>query len=72
MKITAATRPLDSFEAEAIGKLSAGNQLAVKVAGEKMQILGAIRTVGNNCVSCHKVEKYHLMGAFTYELQRVQ
>lgn len=70
-KITAATRPLDSFEAEALDKLRAGNQLAVKVDGEKMKVLGAIRTVSSNCISCHKAEKYQLMGAFTYELQRI-
>jgi hypothetical protein len=72
MKITSATRPLDPFEFEALAKIREGNQLAVKVDGEKMKVLGAIRAVGITCINCHNVEKSHLLGAFSYELQRVQ
>jgi len=65
------TRTLNEFETETLKDLHAGAQLQVKADGDTLRVIGAIRAMTNNCMTCHSVPEGHLMGAFTYELRRV-
>jgi hypothetical protein len=62
------TRPLDSFERDALESLRRGEDL-VAVPGERVvRVLGSIRAV-NQCLHCHTAERGELLGAFSYVLQ---
>jgi hypothetical protein len=64
-------REQTEFEKEALAQLRAGAQLLVKGQPERLQVVGAIRAMGDTCKQCHQVPEGTLMGAFTYELKRV-
>ncbi len=63
------TRPLDEFEAGAIGKLQGGEELVVQGDSANLRMLGSIRTAFQ-CQQCHQVERGTLLGAFSYRLKR--
>lgn len=65
---TVPKRPLDKFETEALERLRAGDEVALRSSDRELRMLGAIR-VRQDCLSCHKVEVGHLLGAFTYTLK---
>lgn len=67
----APTRALDRFESSALEKLRKGEDLVVGSAGERLWMLGAIRSA-KQCVECHGGERGDLLGAFSYALQRVE
>ena len=61
------TRPADGFEATALRKLAAGEDLVANAAGSKVRLLGAIRNMAA-CVECHGGQRGDLLGAFSYRL----
>ncbi|MEO1498733.1 MAG: hypothetical protein AAFV43_16430 [Planctomycetota bacterium] len=64
------TRSPNGFEAAALDKLIAGDDLVIespKSPGSVTQMLGAVRA-GKSCTSCHEVAAGALLGAFSYEL----
>jgi hypothetical protein len=65
------TRSLDEFENESLATFRDGGNLELRVEGDRLHMVGAIRAMNASCVNCHKVEKGHLMGAFSYELRRL-
>src|SRR5262249_54569712 len=56
----AATRPLDPFEASALGRLRHGEDLLYHEVPGGMRMLGAIRSV-KQCVACHGGERGDLL-----------
>jgi hypothetical protein len=66
----APTRPLTSFEADAIGQLVKGEDLVTDLSEEgDVTMVGSIRAI-TNCRDCHRVPVGGLLGAFSYKLQR--
>ena len=65
----APTRPLDTFESEALAKLRRGEDLMVQDHPDHMRVLGSIHAV-KQCVRCHHAERGDLLGAFSYRLAR--
>jgi hypothetical protein len=65
-------REQTEFEKEALAQLRSGAQLLVKQSPERLQVVGAVRAMADNCKSCHAVPEGTLMGAFTYELKRMK
>jgi hypothetical protein len=65
----AATRPLDSFEKQALSALQNGEDLQVQSSPDRVRMLGSIRAV-KQCLKCHSVERGDLLGAFSYDLRR--
>jgi hypothetical protein len=65
----AETRPLDSFEQEALAALRGGEELYKKSTPGQIRMLGAIRAV-RQCLKCHSAERGDLLGAFSYDLRR--
>lgn len=62
-------RPLDEFETEALAKLRAGDEVALRSDDRRMRMLGAIRA-RKDCLSCHdQAKEGDLLGAFTYTLK---
>ena len=62
-----ATRPADGFEATALKKLVAGEDLVAITTGPKVRLLGAVRNM-SACVECHGGKRGDLLGAFSYRL----
>ena len=62
-----ATRPADGFEASALVKLAAGEDLVATTTGAKVRLLGAVRNM-TACVECHGGQRGDLLGAFSYRL----
>ena len=61
------TRPADGFEATALTKLAAGEDLVANAVGSKVRLLGAVRNM-TACVECHGGQRGDLLGAFSYRL----
>lgn len=64
---TAPTRMPDEFEAEALKKLSDGQDLASLENPGELRIVGAIRAT-QDCLACHECKVHDLLGAFTFRL----
>src|SRR5262249_7530452 len=64
----AKTRPLDSFESQALTALRGGDDLQVQSNPDYIRMLGSIRAL-KQCVKCHSVERGDLLGAFSYQLR---
>jgi hypothetical protein len=65
----AETRPLDTFEKEALAALRRGEDLMEQGGPDRMRMLGSLRAA-KQCVRCHDVERGELLGAFSYRLVR--
>jgi hypothetical protein len=65
----APTRPLDSFELEALGALRDGEDLFFRGSEDKARMVGSIRAV-EQCIVCHGGNRGDLLGAFSYGLRR--
>ena len=65
------TRALDAFEAGSLKSLQTDEDLVVDEKPNTVRMLGALRA-GRSCLECHSVERGTLLGAFSYELRRVQ
>lgn len=65
----APTRPLDDFEASALGAIRKGEDVFAAHRGEVVRLVGAIRSA-RQCVQCHGGERGDLLGAFTYALRK--
>ena len=66
-----ATRPADGFEAAALKKLVAGEDLVANAVGSQVRLLGAIRNMAA-CVECHGGRRGDLLGAFSYRLSETK
>jgi hypothetical protein len=64
----AKTRPLDSFESQALTALRGGDDLQVQSNPDSIRMLGSIRAL-KQCIKCHSVERGDLLGAFSYQLR---
>ena len=67
----ATTRSLDAFEQSSLGKITQGEDFAIGVSGDRVRMLGSIRST-KQCVKCHGGERGDLLGAFSYALKRIQ
>jgi hypothetical protein len=65
----APTRPLNPFEKSALVKLQKGDDLQTETTTSQIHMLGSIRAL-NQCVTCHRVHRGDLLGAFSYTLCR--
>jgi hypothetical protein len=65
----APTRPLDGFEANALGQLRSGEQIVVEEDADELRMVGSLRAA-EKCTACHSVSRGDLLGAFTYRLRR--
>jgi len=63
------TRELDQFEADALKKIEAGEDVITKASLNHIYMVGSVRA-RKQCVSCHYVKEGDLLGAFSYELDR--
>lgn len=63
-----ATRALNSFEADSLGKLRNGESLVIENGGEKLLMVGAVRAI-DQCSECHQSNPGDLLGAFSYEFR---
>lgn len=64
-------RPLNPFEKASLPKLQFSDDLVFNSSGNRIVMLGAVRA-GNDCLQCHEGERGKLLGAFSYELERVK
>ncbi|MFO0849393.1 MAG: hypothetical protein U0871_12685 [Gemmataceae bacterium] len=64
----APTRPLDPFEADALGRLRGSEDIVVKPSAGGLRMVGAVRAV-KQCVECHGGTRGDLLGAFSYHLR---
>ena len=65
----APTRPLSSFETNALACLRKGQDLQVESTADRIQVLGSIRAI-RQCLACHEGQRGDLLGAFSYNLIR--
>jgi len=70
-ELNAQTRPLDAFEAGALAKLYDGEELITLPHTNRLRMLGSVRAT-KRCLDCHAVQPGELLGAFVYELIRLQ
>jgi Protein of unknown function (DUF3365) len=63
----APTRPLDTFEQQALAKLRRGEDLVASEQGDRMRLLGSLRAA-QQCLECHNARRGELLGAFSYRL----
>jgi len=66
---TAKTRKLDRFQAAALKKLYAGEDVVIASKLNHLTMVGSVRA-SRQCVQSHSVERGHLLGAFSYQLVR--
>ena len=66
----AKTRTLDEFEAEALKRLHKGEDVVADAAVNHIRLMGSLRAA-KECRQCHSVPRGALLGALTYDLQRV-
>lgn len=64
---SAPTRELDAFEAAALSKLWAEQDIVVEEYPGEIRMLGALRA-GTHCLKCHSVQRGDLLGAFSYRI----
>jgi hypothetical protein len=63
------TRVLDAFEKTALEAIRGGDNLKAEKKGKDLRVLGPIYA-GQRCTTCHET-KGQLLGAFSYQLERV-
>lgn len=66
----APTRPLDSFEQNAVERLRSEEDLVIDEAAERIRMVGSLRAA-KDCTECHSVRRGELLGAFSYEFTPV-
>src|SRR5262249_42135855 len=67
--VKAPTRLLNTFELRGLEKLQQGDDMFIREIGERLYMLGAVRSV-EQCIKCHSGERGDLLGAFSYSLTR--
>jgi hypothetical protein len=65
------TRPLTSFERASIESLRREKDVEISEDLNRIFMVGSIRAA-KDCLDCHSVRRGELLGAFSYELQRVK
>jgi hypothetical protein len=66
----APTRPLNEMERTALPQLRRERDVVIEHWPNTIQMLGSIRA-SKTCLKCHSVKRGELLGAFTYELRRL-
>jgi hypothetical protein len=63
---------VDGVEAASLDKLAAGEDIAVTVDEDnsRLRMVSAIRAT-ETCMSCHDVQRGTLLGAFTFQMERL-
>lgn len=67
--VDAETRPLTTFEADSLKRLTEGEDFVTDARTNRIQMVGALRAQ-KQCLRCHSVHRGELLGAFSYELMR--
>ena len=63
-------RDLDTFETEALEKLSAGEEIVLHASENRIRMLGSVKCE-TSCIDCHAGSKEgDVLGAFSYEILR--
>ena len=65
----APVRALDVVEKQMLAELQRGADVEVRVADDRLRMLGAIRAA-EQCLRCHEVKRGDLLGAFAYRMKR--
>jgi hypothetical protein len=65
------TRPLTTFEKEAVAELSAGEDVAIRAGESERLVVGALRAQ-KDCLMCHGAKIGDLLGALSYRLTPAQ
>jgi len=63
----APTRPLDSFEQQAIDQIRSDADFMIDDTADRIRMVGSLRA-SKTCLKCHSVQRGALLGALTYEL----
>jgi len=64
-------RNLNSFEAAALPQLESSEDVVIEQTAERIEMLGAVRAT-SACLECHDAQRGQLLGAFSYEMVRLQ
>ena len=64
-------RSLDQFETDALPQLEFRRDLVIQHAPDRIRMLGSLRA-SNDCLQCHSVSRGELLGAFSYELVKIE
>lgn len=64
-------RPLNAFEKASIESLRREKNVEIREDLNRIYMVGSIRAA-KDCLDCHSVRRGELLGAFSYELQRVK
>jgi hypothetical protein len=67
--VDATTRPLNPFEARALERLRAGEDIVATAGRNHIRMLGSLRAT-KQCLGCHAGPRGALLGAFSYRLRR--
>jgi hypothetical protein len=65
----APTRELDAFEAAALKRLEAGEEVVTDASLNRIRMAGAVRA-SKACLDCHSAQHGQLLGVFSYDLWR--
>lgn len=65
----AKTRNVNDFEAAALAKLKAGEELVIQATLNRIRMVGAVRS-SRTCLQCHSGKENDMLGAFSYEFLR--
>jgi hypothetical protein len=61
------TRPVNSFEIEALEKLRFDEDIVIEERPDEIVMVGSLRA-SSICMTCHSVERGDLLGAFSYSI----
>lgn len=64
-------RALDSFERSALETLRSDEDVVIDGGTNRIRMVGSLRAAWD-CLQCHSVERGELLGAFSYDIRRVQ
>ncbi|WP_145055010.1 hypothetical protein [Lignipirellula cremea] len=66
----APTRPLTAFESGSLADLQTDEDIVFREDPNRIQMVGAVRA-SSDCMGCHDVPRGYLLGAFSYDIERV-
>lgn len=65
------TRELNDFESAALTQLQTGTAFVSESAENVVRAMGSVVTL-ESCQRCHSTKKFEMLGAFSYEFERVE
>jgi hypothetical protein len=63
-------RELNEFEAKALPQLESSDDVVIEQTADRIEMLGAVRAT-TACLECHDAQRGQLLGAFSYEMERL-